>query len=423
MNKTSGVPFTYIWTCSNWKCSTAHALFTLVLLMPAVSLANPNHLPQPWRLEAVVYGHGEIPSTNRFLHELSYRHSQAHPTLTENGIRGTGGSVSSRRLFMDFRFRQDFGFNDDHQGFLLDIQRSEDLDGTFDRQLVGFRHQLTDGLELWLQGDVHADKSRSDIYFSARKGIAGDGWVHGAWILPDAYFNDKTRSEDRQVSQPNSLFLQWHQPWNHHGPAATTASVTVSPSATIDSRNEGLIVANRSLRGAVTQRLTAADWQMKLELSGERTQRQYQLDEQPGRHVPFSRHHIQAVMEATYLGHPFTPTVGAQFMRLRERGYTGRRLDDEGDVDRKEPTLFGSLNISLSPATTLSPALYLSSPRIDQSFAEDGDFRRRGFTGKLALPLHFTLSQPDQAVLTLNATTFLHKFAFGGGNLQVHWPM
>lgn len=407
MNKTSGVRF----------------LLLLTLLTPAVSLASPNHLPQPWRLEAVVFGRDEIPNTERFLHELSYRHSQIHPTLTENGIRGTGGSVSPRRLFMDFRFRQDFGFNDDRQGFLLDIQRSEDLDGTFDRQLVGFRHQVTDDLELWLQGDVHADKSRADIYFSARQRIAGDGWVHGAWILPDAYFNDKTRSEDRQVSQPNSLFLQWHQPWNDHSLAATTASVTVSPPATIDSRDEGLIVANRSLRGAVTQRLTVADWRMQLELSGERTHRQYQLDEQPDRQVPFSRHHIQAVMEATYLGHPFTPTIGTQFMRLRERGYTGRRLDGEGSIDRKEPTLFGNLNISLSPATTLSPALYLSSPRIDQSFAEDGDLRHRGFTGKFALPLQITLSQQDQAVLTLSATTFLHKLAFGGGNLQMHWPM
>ncbi|MFP3491047.1 hypothetical protein R0K20_26045, partial [Staphylococcus sp. SIMBA_130] len=76
--------------------------------------------------------------------------------------------------------------------------------------------------------------------------------------------------------------------------------------------------------------------------------------------------------------------------------------------------------LQASAATTLSPALYLGAPDIRQSFDATREDNHSGFMGKLALPLQFRLSATDRASLTLNPTFYLHKAAFGGGNLQFH---
>jgi len=55
--------------------------------------------------------------------------------------------------------------------------------------------------------------------------------------------------------------------------------------------------------------------------------------------------------------------------------------------------------------------------------------RRRNNAGtpalpaKLAVPIETRLSASNEAILTLNPTFYLHKFGFGGGNLQLHWPL
>lgn len=393
-------------------------------LTPA-SLASTTHLPQPWRQDAVVQGRDETYNAERFLHELTFDHLQVIPAATDNGIRGTGGSVSSRRLYLDFRFRNDFGFNHDRHGFLLDIQRSEDLDGAYQRQLVGFRHNLTDRTELWIQGDVFSDKSESDVYFSARRYLNGNSWIHGSWILPDTYFNDKTDSGDKFIRKPQSFFLQWHQANEATTPTlGTTASLTVSPESEFLSRTENLQVENKSLKAALTHRFRQDSWHWHMEISGERTRRDYWL---LGADAPipsdFSRDQIKLDSRVTDTGRRYHPYLGLSYLDLDEQGFFGRSLDDTGSVRRREPTVYGGLSLPLSLRTTLSPGLYLSVPDIRQTFTENRDRRHHGFTGKLTLPFETIISERDRAVLTLNPTFFLHKFGFGGGNLQLHWPM
>ncbi|WP_417530058.1 hypothetical protein [Marinobacter lipolyticus] len=400
---------------------------TLILSGALAPNAFPSnsHFPQPWRQDAVVQGRDETYNTERFLHELTFDHLQTPPAATDNGIRGTGGSVSSRRLYLDFRFRNDFGFNHDRQGFLLDIQRGEDLDGAYQRQLVGFRHNLTDRTELWIQGDVFSDKSESDVYFSARRYLNGNSWIHGSWILPDTYFNDKTDTDDEFIRKPQSFFLQWHQAHEAtHPTLGTTASLTVSPTSEFLSRTENLQVENESLKAALTHRFRQQSWHWHFEISGERTRRQYRLfgvDESAS--SAFSRDQIKLATRVTDTGRRYHPYLGLYYLDLDEEGYFGRALDDVGFTRRREPTIYGGLSLPLSARTTLTPGLYLSLPDIRQTFAENRDRRHHSFTGKLALPFKTIISERDHAILTLNPTFYLHKFGFGGGNLQLHWPM
>lgn len=397
------------------------AFISILLPQTAAATTQLNHIPQPWRQDAVVQGPSETADVERYLHELTFEHSQPSPSATENGIRGAAGSVGSRRLYLDFRYRQDFGFNDNRQGFLLDVQRSEDFDGSYDRQLVGFRHQLTDATELWLQGDVFADKSRSDVYFSARHTLDSGAWLHGSWIFPDLYFNDKTRSDNEFVDPAQSLFLQWHQPGDH-ALEGTTASVTYSPPSTFNSREESLLVENESVKAALSHRQRWGQWQFRAALSGEYTRRDYDLAEQADA-IATRRDHLRVEAEAVYRNHRLQPGIGLHYFYLREDGYTGRNLDELVDLRRREPTLSSQLRLPLASAVTLRPGIYLSAPDINQFYSESDDENHQGFTGKLALPFEITLSREESAILTLSPTFYLHKLAFGGGNLQLHWPM
>ncbi|MCR8914728.1 hypothetical protein FDP08_10380 [Marinobacter panjinensis] len=402
--------------------SKLKVIIAIAVLLPATLAAELNHIPQPWRQDAVVLGRDDTANVERYLHELSFGHNQPAPSAIENGIRGTGGSVGSRRLYLDFRFRQDFGFNENRQGFLLDIQRSEDFDGSYDRQLVGFRHQLTDATEVWLQGDVFADKSRSDVYFSGRHTFDDESWLHASWILPDLYFNDKTRSDDAFEDPAQSFFLQWHRPAGQPQQGGTTASVTYSPASTFDSRGEGLVVENETIRGALSHQFWRGHWQLRTALSGEHTRRYYNLDERASG-TPTMRDHLRVEAEAIYNNHRLEPGIGLHYFYLREKGYTGRNLDEIADLRRREPVLAGRISLTLTPAVTLKPAIYLSVPDIEQTYSKSEDEDHHGFIGKFALPFEIVLSRKENAILTLAPTFYLHKAAFGGGNLQVHWPM
>ncbi|MBD3641760.1 MAG: hypothetical protein HUJ18_12270 [Marinobacter sp.] len=399
------------------------ALLVILVVLPDFGRADTAHLAQPWRAEAVVEGRDEAYDKERFLNELTFRHSQPNPITVSNGIRGTGGSVSSRRLYYDFRFRQDFEFRNDRNGFLLDIQRSEDLDGTYQRQLMGFRQAIADNTEVWLQGDVYSDKSVSDIYFSARHRLTDDSWLHASWILPDAYFNSKTDSPDEFETFPHSYFLQWHR-GALDSALGTTVSMTLTPESSFISRQESLQVDSESVRAALSHRQQAADWQIELELDGERTRRHYRLfADGEGRTSGFDRDHIQLLAGATWTAHRLTPGFGIAYRDLDEQGFFGRALNEEGRIHRREPTVFGELSLPLSSGVSLRPAVYLGHAHIRQTFEDKADKDFDGFIGKLALPFEMVLSRQDGAVLTLNPTFYLHESEFGGGNLQLHWPL
>ncbi|MFO7527652.1 MAG: hypothetical protein R6W86_02430 [Marinobacter sp.] len=399
------------------------SLLSILVMLPVIGWADSGQITQPWRADAVVEGRDEAYDKERFLNELTFRHSQPLPAAVDNGIRGTGGSVSSRRLYYDFRFRQDFGFRNDRNGFLLDIQRSEDLDGAYQRQLVGFRQAVTDDTELWLQGDVYSDKSVSDVYFSARHRFADNHWIHASWILPDAYFNSKTDSPDAFETFPRSWFLQWHRSGGEPG-LGTTASMTLTPESSFISRQESLQVDSESVRAAFSHRQQIADWRISLELDGERTRRDYRLfAEGEGQTTGFDRNHFQLLAGSTWTAHRLKPGFGLAYRALDEHGFFGRALNDEGRIRRREPTVFGEFSLPLTTGVSLRPAVYLGHAHIRQTFEEETDKDFDGFIGKLALPFAMVLSRQEGAVLTLNPTFYLHESQFGGGNLQLHWPL
>ncbi|WP_372999108.1 hypothetical protein [Marinobacter sp.] len=399
----------------------AFLIAVIAPLFPAPTIqAADFHLPQPWQQEAVVEGRAEIYNSERFLNELSFRH-QHPPGPTQQGIRGTAGSARSKRLFMDFRFYRDFAFDNEHQGFLLDIQRSEDLDGAFDRQLVGFRHTLNN-TDLRIHGDVFHDKSLSDIYLAARHRFSGGDWLEAAWILPDAYFNSKTETNDEFATKPQSLFLQWHRGRREASrDGGSTLSLNVSPESELVSRSAGLSVRSRSVKAALTQSFLFQQAEVTLSGKGEYVRRTYQLEE--GGSPEFTRDHFQLMAEVAPPGLRLSPRLGVSGLYLDETGYFGRSINNTGTVRRREANIFGSVSFQLTPRTDLAPELFLGTANVRQKLEGEPQENHTGFIGKVAFPVNILLSATDNAMLTINPTFYLHKSNFGGGNVQLHWPM
>ncbi|ARB46215.1 hypothetical protein [Alloalcanivorax xenomutans] len=378
------------------------------------------HQPQPWRADAVVQGRDQDYNSERFLHVFSYRHLSSMGPL-EDGIRGTAGSVTGDRLYLDFQYRQTFPFDNPDRAFLLDIQRGEDFDGDFQRQVVGFRQILGGRWQLSLRGDLFSDKSRTDIYFGVRRLLAGGGWLEAQWVLPDAYFNDKTGGDSEMRRRPHTLFLQWHRP--HGDGAVTTVSLNHSPRSVLDDRDEGVEVASRQTRLALSHGRRWGGWGWRLDLEAERTRRDHDLDEVPGG-IPFERDMAAVTLSATQLRHRWQPELGVRYLRLDESGWFGREVNDAGRVKRREPLLFSSLNIPLNERHRLLPALYVSRAGVEQDAI--GDWSERDdddWIGKLSVPWQIVLSREQDAVLTIAPSVRLHRAAFGGGNIQLHWPL
>ncbi|WOD26817.1 hypothetical protein RYH70_12390 [Alloalcanivorax xenomutans] len=72
----------------------------------------------------------------------------------------------------------------------------------------------------------------------------------------------------------------------------------------------------------------------------------------------------------------------------------------------------------------LLPALYVSRAGVEQDAI--GDWSERDdddWIGKLSVPWQIVLSREQDAVLTIAPSVRLHRAAFGGGNIQLHWPL
>ena len=91
---------------------------------------------------------------------------------------------------------------------------------------------------------------------------------------------------------------------------------------------------------------------------------------------------------------------------------------------RKEPMGFAGMHLDTGERSTLAPTVYISRARVDQDAVGDWAARDEdAWIGKLSLPWHLTVDAATGAVVTVSPSFRLHRFAFGGGNVQFHWPL
>ena len=138
----------------------------------------------------------------------------------------------------------------------------------------------------------------------------------------------------------------------------------------------------------------------------------------------FRRDAGTATVSVHWLQARYSPHLGAHYFVLEEKGWFGRTQNDSGEVIREEPFLFAGMSLPINDRQRLEPTIYISRPRIDQTATGDWKAREEdSWIGKLAIPWHWVVKRENGAIMTLTPSFRLHRAAFGGGNLQFHWPL
>lgn len=400
---------------------------SILALATAPVLADSWAEPNPWRREALLQGRTTDYNSERFLHTFSYREILARPATGEDGIRGTVGSVTGDEFFVDMQLQKTLRFDDQRNEAFLRMQRAEDFDGEYSRQLVGFGHWRGDW-RLSVAGDLHSDKSDNDIEFELRR-QTGDSLLRMVVVLPEAYYNSKSADDGEYTRQPYTLFL--HGRTGQADGWQAEAALNLSPRARFDDPALALVASGRQVRAMAQVSAPLNErWRAGLRVEAEQTERDYlfQGSLQP-QADDFRRRMHATTLSVTHTRHPLTPTLGIHHLRFEERGWMGLSRGVSGEDVRDQPLAFVGMQQPLSSRWAWRPTLYITRADVTQQQQPDdgteGGRQRdeRQWQGKLALPFQYVVDARRGGVLTLNPTLRLHRAAFGGGNVQLHWPL
>ena len=375
--------------------------------------------PHPFRREALIEGRDFEYDSRSFLNRLSYQPLFAVPA-DRDGIFGSAGSVTSTELYLDVAVQQTLRFDDERHAVRLNYRRSEDFDGHFDQQRFGYGMDVSD-FRFGVSGDVRGDKAETDVYFEADWAPSEDTFWRAFLILPDAYLNQKGENEAEYQTSAYSWFVEWRQQlagWQWRAALNATPVIRV-----LDMAADQLAEGNQ--RRLMFELAVGEGWRWQWRAETEHTDRYFVFDpEGIAEEKTFQRrmYAITASVQATQ--RQLTPTLGIHYLHLDEDGWLG--LAQSLTVrDRYDETYaFLSLNHSLTQRWQWQPTVYVGHSRQRRSAMEDPDRSSRNdrFQGKLSLPFSYLAKTETGAYLSLSPSFYLHRAAFGGGNLQLHWP-
>lgn len=385
--------------------------------------------PDPQRSEALLDGRDFTYGTLAFLHRLSYRHLSDAPPTDRDGVRGTAGSVSGDELFVDIHLQKTLEFDDGRHGVFLRMQRFEDFDGRFDRQIVGIQRRLGDHWTLALAGDVKGSKADTDVQLEARWRPDDERMLRFMYIRPELFFNDKGGTTAEYTREPATWFVHYRQA-SPDG-AALEIAANLSPRARLEIPDQQLTASGRQTRVMVRGHTPLGAFGRDDLVAGtraefENSRRSFDWAEAPTPAADaFRRRMYSGEVFVALAERRLAARAGYRWLRLREDGWFGNALATSGFTRRDEHTIYASARIPSGARHHFEPAIYLS--RIDQQRRFDlrptEDRDRSQWASKLALPWRYTVSEADGAVLTINLTARLHTMTFGGGNVQLHWPL
>lgn len=380
--------------------------------------------PHPQRLDAMLNGRDFEYNPESFLHRLSYQNLSAMPFFDSDGLYGTAGSVTGDELYIDYELQKTLPFDNQRNAVFARMQRKEDFDGRFDRQLIGISHRITEQWQLALLGDVTGDKGNTDIQLEADWRAEQATRLRLALAFTDALFNQKSDFEGEYNKEPITAFLQLSHHWTPS--LSVELAINLSPEAEFENRATGVTVSSEQGRmmAALHFPISGA-WLSSLQLQLEDTRRDFSFQRSsPPPADNFDREAYQLQWRVVSPTHPYQPQLGLRHMHLREQGWFGDGLAVSGENRREETTVFAGITLDTGERQSWQPTLFISQVRFERNFVQEpGSFEDRNeWRAKLNLPWRYQADLKNGAVFTINPTLRLDQLKFGGGNIQIHWP-
>lgn len=375
--------------------------------------------PHPFRREALIEGRDFEYDSRSFLNRLSYQPLLFVPA-GRDGIFGSAGSVTSTELYLDVAVQQTLRFDDERHAIRLNYRRSEDYDGYFDQQRIGYGVDVSD-FRFGVSGDVRGDKAETDVYFEADWAPSEDTFWRFNLILPDAYLNEKGENEAEYQTSAYSWFIEWRQQtagWQWQAAVNATPVIRV-----LDLATDQLAQGNQ--RRAMVEVSMGESWRWRWRAEGERTDRYFVFDPDGVADEKIFQRRMHAITASVQAARRrLTPTLGIHYLRLEEDGWLGLAQSLTVSDRYDETYAFLSLNHSLTERWQWQPTIYVGRSRQRREYLEDPDRNSRidRGQGKLSLPFSYLAKAETGAYLSLSPSFYLHRAAFGGGNLQLHWP-
>lgn len=409
----------------------AERRFLRALLIPTIALMATDAFalfgrdllmePLPFRQDRVLQGRDLFYNEESFLHRASFAIPEpvtATPVAPDH-MQGTGGSSRSDELFLDVGIQATRALTEQFD-FQYRFRRTEDFDGRFDRNLIGFGLQPHQHWDFRFMADVTGDKSRTDLQPEISWQHPNGHSVRAALVFTDAMFNDKQKLNAYR-EEPVTAFLgaKWQLSPHHQ----LRGYLDMTPDTVLEARDRNRLFRNESARGGLAWDWETAQgihWRWLVE--GKAVDReQTALDGGPLETM--SRRFWRSRIELAVPGSNNSQwRAGAQALSLDESGaFIG---NNQQLTDQKETLVFAGLNRKLSSAWRFRPALYVS--------VSEGESRRISSTSpsseddvndKLALPFEWQPKGAEGPRITLNPTLHLAEPSFGGGNLQVSIPL
>ncbi|WP_333606786.1 hypothetical protein [Arsukibacterium sp.] len=393
------------------------------------------HGPEPFRLAQFDEREFDF-NLESFLQRLSFSPSPLQsftPLWQQDGWYGSGGSTRSREFYVHSMFQKKIAF--DMPGFAgVRVSRNEDLDGRYDRQLIGagYYSEKTD-TEYSLWGDVTGAKDQLELQFELKQYFANGSWLSSALILTDAFYNSKTYTDNRYETAPVTWYLAggW-QLAQHQFYGFSNINF-----------NTEFVVAESEQRLRAKQYSAGLGWnwqlnsalQFTLQGHGRYSQRLQQNLLHNADDSTRQRHYFELTAQWQHFAHGATGANGAsgdsqaQFwyglhaLSLNERD-SRFAMGAEHSAYRRELYAFAGMHWQFTNRLSLGPVLYLgyAKARHELPVFSDTALNDSGLLAKISPNLTLLLSEKTGARLVLNPSIKLHQLQFGGGNVQLHIP-
>lgn len=381
--------------------------------------------PEPFRRERIEGRDFEYDEES-FLHRISY---QPMPLLQpaqrppRDGVFGTGGSTRSNELYV--REQVQLSLPTDSSAYLgYRFLRNEDFDGHYDQQFLGAGYQ-SDSWKLLFWGDVTGNKRDSDMQLEWQIQDASAYRLRLILAAPDALYNRKTDEADEYLDAP----LTWYA----EGDIAVASDIQLYGFINYNQPTRFLStelaadVEDEQLSAGVGLGWSHLRWHYGVELeglTGTRTRQGFtdgSVVEQD-----LTRDFAQLTLEARRpTGENTWLWFGLRHLQFDENDRRPYDAEHWLEQAHEETYLYAGRQWHLGPHWQFVPSLIGGYVEVQETYplnASENE-EQNGFIGKLVPAFVLGLGSKQQGSLTLNPTLYLHELGFGGGNIQLHFPL